>query len=123
MPQPAVSDELRQTCRNRLLASLSDLSSQTTVVKTGTFANPGNFGSFSNFLDEKSTRSIGVATDGKFWISKVLKTIDQLEANTKHVTLHTKPSSGARELYAKARETLTRLLEVRIKDSTIPCTK
>lgn len=70
-------------------------------------------------LDEKSTRATGVATDGESWISKILKTIDQLEGDTKHVALHKKPSLEARELRMRARETLSRLREVRIEDSTI----
>ncbi|KAF8626266.1 hypothetical protein AX15_004941 [Amanita polypyramis BW_CC] len=100
-PQPALPDELCQTCRNRLLASLGDLSSQTVVIKTG----------------ERSARATGVASDGQFWISKVLKTIGQLEADAKHVTLRAKPSSVARGLHAKAGEALSRLGEAEWRDT------
>lgn len=35
LPNPAFSDELRKSCRNRLLACLSDLGNQTTPIKQG----------------------------------------------------------------------------------------
>ncbi|KAK2460593.1 hypothetical protein APHAL10511_007063 [Amanita phalloides] len=101
IPQPAVSEELSRTCRNRLLTCLGDLGSQTVVVK----------------MDDKSARATGVTTDGEFWISKVLKTIDLLQADTKHATLRAMPSSEARGLHSKARETLSHLREVKLRET------
>lgn len=65
-----------------------------------------------NFVGEKAVKVAGVASDGELWMSKVLKTIDKLEADTKHVTLRVQPSPEARELQVKAREILLRLREV-----------
>lgn len=71
-PNPPFSDELRRSCRTRLLSSLSDLTTQVVTLK----------------IDGKTTKATGVASDGEPWLSKVLTTIQQLEA-TKYVNLLT----------------------------------
>jgi DNA polymerase phi len=70
-PKPALSDDLRQRARTALLTCLADLSSLTALVTIG----------------DKATKVCAVASDGQFWISKVLNSIDRLEKDTKHVTL------------------------------------
>ncbi|KAG6885139.1 hypothetical protein C0993_005605 [Termitomyces sp. T159_Od127] len=54
MPNPVFSDELRKSCRTRLLACISDLNTQTSVVK----------------LSEKTSKMSAVASDGEFQGSK-----------------------------------------------------
>ncbi|KAG6919948.1 hypothetical protein DXG01_013297 [Tephrocybe rancida] len=71
IPNPIFSDDLRQSCRNRLLTCIGDLNTQTSVVKSG----------------DKSSKVSAVASDGDFWVSKVLRTIQTLEEDSKHVTL------------------------------------
>ncbi|KAL5529108.1 hypothetical protein ACEPAG_5082 [Sanghuangporus baumii] len=72
IPEPSFSDEVRAACRNKLLACLGDLTSVTGTVDTS---------------DDKGVKVPGVAFDGEFWTSKVLKTIIELEKDSKHVEL------------------------------------
>ncbi|KJA27489.1 hypothetical protein HYPSUDRAFT_35394 [Hypholoma sublateritium FD-334 SS-4] len=90
---PAFSDELRRSCRNKLLTCLSDLGSQTTTVKQ----------------NDKSTKIPAVGSDGEFWISKVLLTIEQLEAEKKSFTLFTEVDEEDAAIYANARDTIAKL--------------
>ncbi|OCH90301.1 hypothetical protein OBBRIDRAFT_887807 [Obba rivulosa] len=93
VPTPAFSDELRKSCRERLLSCLADLTGQTTVLKG----------------DSKTLKSSAVAADGEFWISKVLATIEQLEKDTKHVTPLNEADEEEQELRPKARQLIERL--------------
>ncbi|CAA7265434.1 unnamed protein product [Cyclocybe aegerita] len=70
IPSPVFSDEHRRNCRNWLLLCLGELSAQTTVLKQ----------------DDKTAKATAVATDGEFWIAKVVSTIQQLEDDQKHVS-------------------------------------
>ena len=54
-----------------------------------------------------------VASDGAFWVSKVLSTIDQLSQDTKHVSLLCDLDDEDKALRAKARELAERLSKVR----------
>ncbi|KAH0584348.1 hypothetical protein H2248_009888 [Termitomyces sp. 'cryptogamus'] len=71
IPNPVFSDEHRQSCRTRLLTCIGDLNTQTSVVKSG----------------DKTSKMSAAASDGEFWVSKVLKTIQTLMADSKHVSL------------------------------------
>ncbi|PFH52419.1 hypothetical protein AMATHDRAFT_139897 [Amanita thiersii Skay4041] len=93
--QPPLKEELRQQCCTRLLIILGDLNSQTSIVKT----------------DNISVKATAVASDGEFWMAKVLRTIKQLEEDTKHIAFCAKISPQVEELYSGARETLSRLRE------------
>ncbi|KAI6032543.1 DNA polymerase phi-domain-containing protein [Pisolithus marmoratus] len=70
LPSPPFTEQFQAHCRTRLLSSLADLTSQTTVVKKG----------------DKTHKGTAVATDGEFWISKVLTTLARLDKDTKHVS-------------------------------------
>ncbi|KAF9533445.1 DNA polymerase phi-domain-containing protein [Crepidotus variabilis] len=70
-PRPVFSDDLRQSCRDKLLVCLADLSHQVVNVGEG----------------DSAQKIPAVASDGEFWISKVLSVIQQLEADDKHVAL------------------------------------
>ncbi|KAL5533021.1 POL5 [Sanghuangporus sanghuang] len=72
IPEPSFSDEVRAACRNKLLACLGDLTSVTGTVDTS---------------EDKGVKVPGVASDGEFWTSEVLKTIIELEKDSKHVEL------------------------------------
>lgn len=62
--------------------------------------------------DDKSAKVAAVASDGEFWISKVLSTIEQLENDSKHVSLLTELDEEETALHDKARETITELRKV-----------
>lgn len=69
LPSPPFTEEFQAHCCTRLLSCLADLTSQTTVVKKG----------------DKTYKETAVASDGEFWISKVLSTLARLDKDTKHV--------------------------------------
>ncbi|KAI6162530.1 DNA polymerase phi-domain-containing protein [Pisolithus thermaeus] len=69
LPSPPFTEEFQAHCRTRLLSSLADLTSQTTVMKKGDITH----------------KETAVASDGEFWISKVLSTLARLDKDTKHV--------------------------------------
>lgn len=96
IPKPAFSEEHRQQCRSKLLTSLSNLNAQTTVVKSG----------------EKATKASAVASDGKFWVAKVLETIQQLENDSKHVSSLAEADEGEQQLRVRAREVVETLRAV-----------
>ncbi|KAI1788483.1 DNA polymerase phi-domain-containing protein [Ganoderma leucocontextum] len=93
VPSPAFSEELRRNCRERLLACLADLTVQTTLIKE----------------DTKSSKVAAVASDGRFWVSRVLSTIEQLEKDTKHVKPLSEPDEEEVEQRQKLHEILARL--------------
>ncbi|KAI6006406.1 DNA polymerase phi-domain-containing protein [Pisolithus marmoratus] len=70
LPSPPFTEQFQAHCRTRLFSSLADLTSQTTVVKK----------------DDKTHKETAIATDGEFWISKVLTTLARLDKDTKHVS-------------------------------------
>lgn len=69
LPEPSFTRELQKTCRSKLLACVADL----TTIPSG-----------SDTENSKSSKATGIATDGETWLSKVLKTITELEKDTKH---------------------------------------
>ncbi|KAM5542581.1 hypothetical protein V8D89_003542 [Ganoderma adspersum] len=96
VPSPAFSEELRGNCRERLLACLADLTAQTTLIKE----------------DTKSCKVAAVASDGRFWVSRVLSTIEELEKDTKHIKPLSEVDEEEAEQRQKAREILARLKDV-----------
>lgn len=96
IPSPPFSDDLRQSCRTRLLGCLGDLNGQTTVVKSG----------------DKSSKVSAVASDGEFWVSKVLSTIRNLEKDSKHLSLLSDADEDDIALRNKALEIAARLKSV-----------
>lgn len=62
--------------------------------------------------DGKSVKVAAVASDGQFWISRVLSTIETLEQDTKHIFLLIEVGEPERELRRSARKLLQRLREV-----------
>ena len=71
VPSPPYSDQLRRQCRERLLGCLADLTQLSIVTKT----------------TEKVQRITGIASDGQFWLSRVVEIIRKLEKDSKHVAL------------------------------------
>ncbi|KAI0831759.1 DNA polymerase phi-domain-containing protein [Trametes gibbosa] len=96
VPTPAFSEELRKNCRDRLLGCLAELTVQTTLVKD----------------DSKTAKVAAVASDGKFWVSRVLSTVEALEKDTKHVRPLSEEDKEDAELRQKARQILARLHDV-----------
>ncbi|OBZ75369.1 DNA polymerase V, partial [Grifola frondosa] len=95
-PTPAFSEELRKNCRERLLGCLAELTAQSTLVKE----------------DNKTSKTSAVASDGQFWVSKVLHTVELLEKDTKHVRLLADVDEEEQELRTKARQLAERLRNV-----------
>ncbi|KAF8652685.1 hypothetical protein AX16_004190 [Volvariella volvacea WC 439] len=95
-PKPIFSDDLRLGCRTRLLTCIGDLTTQTTTVKNG----------------DKVLKATGVASDGEPWVSKVLTSISQLEADEKHVSLLVEHDEEEVQLHAKASSLAFRLSKV-----------
>ncbi|KAI0691182.1 DNA polymerase phi-domain-containing protein [Cytidiella melzeri] len=96
VPAPVFSDELRKLCKERLLSSLAELTSHATVVK----------------IDDKTSKVVGVASDGEFWVSKVLTSIERLEKDTKHVSLLAEVDGDEHALFSQARELIGRLQHI-----------
>ncbi|KAJ3538218.1 hypothetical protein NM688_g6552 [Phlebia brevispora] len=90
IPNPILSDELRKACRTRLLNCLADLTTQTTLA----------------------SKIAAVASDGEFWVSKVLTTVDELNQDTKHVKLLSEADEEDKALRQKARELAERLNKI-----------
>lgn len=63
--------------------------------------------------DDKTAKIAASASDGQFWISRVLTTIEELEKDTKHVTALSEIDEEELVLQQKARELIERLHEVR----------
>jgi nitrogen fixation protein FixH len=56
-----------------------------------------------------------VASDGEFWIAKVISTISQLEEDKKHVALLENAEEEEHALRVKAKETVESLRKVRLR--------
>ena len=56
-----------------------------------------------------------VASDGDFWIAKVISTISQLEEDKKHVTLLENVEEDEQVLRVNAKETVESLRKVRFR--------
>jgi DNA polymerase phi len=94
IPEPTLSDAFHATCRARLLSCLADLTSQTKITSS-----------------DKSPHSIGRASNGELWISKVLSTISALEKDKKHVHLLEGMDEVESALRTKARSVLHSLAQ------------
>ncbi|KAJ7905348.1 hypothetical protein B0H14DRAFT_2659931 [Mycena olivaceomarginata] len=94
IPSPPFSDSLREQCRSRLLSCLADLNNQTRTLK----------------LDEDRTiKCPGIASDGEFWISKVIGSIEGLKEDTKRVALLAESDETDIALHQKVTETVQKL--------------
>ncbi|KAL1748073.1 DNA polymerase phi-domain-containing protein [Schizophyllum fasciatum] len=101
-PSAPFSDALRRSCRERLLACIADLTSQTITVKTE---------------DGKANKLSGTTTDGDFWVSRILSNIDTLEQDAKHVTPLADIDAEEQQLRTKAKETIAKLRKVEDNDA------
>ncbi|KAH9926111.1 DNA polymerase phi-domain-containing protein [Fomitopsis serialis] len=97
VPVPQFSDDLRKLCRDRLLSCLADLTGQATVVEKE---------------DKSVVKMPAAASDGRFWVDRVLSTIEQLEKDTKHVAILTEVDEEDQVLRVKARQLAARLQAV-----------
>ncbi|KIO06410.1 hypothetical protein M404DRAFT_24641 [Pisolithus tinctorius Marx 270] len=96
LPSPPFTEGFQAHCRTRLLSSLADLTSQTTIVKKG----------------DKTHKEAAVATDGEFWISKVLTTLVRLDKDTKHVSPLAPVDEETQELLDRVKKTHEKLGKV-----------
>ncbi|KAK0210612.1 DNA polymerase phi-domain-containing protein [Desarmillaria ectypa] len=87
--KPPLSDALRLYSRNRLLSCLSDLTSQTVTI--------------TNEDGTKTLKSSAMASDGDYWIHKVVITIEGLEKE-KNVSCFLERDEEVQALRAKAKE-------------------
>ncbi|KAL0947063.1 hypothetical protein HGRIS_013204 [Hohenbuehelia grisea] len=90
---PDLSDDLRATCRARLLGCLADLTAQTSVIKG----------------ENKTSKVAAVASDGQSWVARTLKTIADSETNTKRFTLIRDIQEPYSELWSSAKDTLAKV--------------
>lgn len=60
------------------------------------------------------TKINAVASDGEFWVAKVLSTIESLEGDQKHVKAIADVDEEEAALFTKARQTIVKLRKVRI---------
>ncbi|THG98713.1 hypothetical protein EW026_g3515 [Hermanssonia centrifuga] len=96
IPAPIFSDELRKLCRSKLLSCLAELTGQTTVITTG----------------DKTVKVAAVASDGQFWVSKVLSSIGRLEKDEKHVSPLSEAEEGDKAIRGEARALIERLNKI-----------
>ncbi|KAJ7083833.1 DNA polymerase phi-domain-containing protein [Mycena crocata] len=94
IPSPQLSDSLRQQCRSRLLGCLADLSSQSRPLK---------------LAQDQTIKCPAIASDGEFWVSKVITTVEQLNADTKRVALLVDSDENEIILRTKVRDTVQKL--------------
>ncbi|KAG6331293.1 hypothetical protein ID866_7798 [Astraeus odoratus] len=93
LPSPPPAEDLQEHCRTRLLGSLADLTSQITIVKKG----------------DETYKETAVASDGEFWISKILTTLASLDKDAKHVSLLFPMSEEQRNLMSKVQKAFEKL--------------
>ena len=62
--------------------------------------------------DKSVVKVPGAASDGRFWVDRVLSTIELLEKDTKHATILTEVDEEDRALRSKARQLAARLQTV-----------
>ncbi|KAI0031491.1 DNA polymerase phi-domain-containing protein [Vararia minispora EC-137] len=101
IPSPPFPDGVRRQCWERLLSCLAELTQQSAAIR----------------LDDGKTYKIpGIATDGQLWISRVTRTIEQLEKDSKHVKLVLELGKDNVSLLQKARNTLSGLRQMAGED-------
>jgi hypothetical protein len=103
IPSPPFSDELRESCRNRLLGCLADLGSGLSFLcpYSTTWLVSGN-----------TTKSSDDTLDGETWISTVLQTIESFSGDTGHLLTLFEPNEQLRSLYSDARSVTDQLKKV-----------
>lgn len=74
---------------------------------------------WSQLLGDKSVKTHAVASDGDFWIAKVISTISQLEEDKKHVALLEDVEEEEQSLRMKAKETVESLRKVKFRKKII----
>jgi hypothetical protein len=62
--------------------------------------------------EDKTVKASAVASDGEFWVAKVLKTIKTLEADTKHISILIEVDEEDQSLRQKAQELVVKLKNV-----------
>lgn len=55
-------------------------------------------------LDDKISKIPGVASDGAFWISRILDFITRMKSDTKHLTSLTEENEETKQAYEKVLE-------------------
>ncbi|KAF8212387.1 DNA polymerase phi-domain-containing protein [Mycena galopus ATCC 62051] len=95
IPSPPFSDVLRQQCRSRLLSCLADLNNQTRSLKLAD--------------EDRTIKCPGIGSDGEFWVSKVIGSIEVLKQDTKRVALLAESDAADLALHAKVTETVEKL--------------
>lgn len=68
--------------------------------------------SLPSFLGDKSAKVSAVASDGRFWISRVLSSMGSMEADPKHVTILADIDDESKALRLGARKLAERLSKV-----------
>ncbi|KAF7322861.1 hypothetical protein HMN09_00065500 [Mycena chlorophos] len=97
MPMPPFSDSLRQQCRERLLACLADLNSRLHAIKQD---------------EDRNTKYPGVASSGDFWVSRVVRTVDTLKEDTKHLVLLSEIDEDDAAIYSTVKAAVEKLRSV-----------
>ncbi len=113
VPIPPFSDSLRQQCRSRLLGCLAELNNQTRSLKLGAFfarclSNPIQ----CSTEEDRAIKCPGIASDGEFWVSKVVDTIERLKEDTKRVALLADSDETDLALHKKVKDTVEQLRRV-----------
>ena len=95
------------------------------VIKQGTVARLLHAVAHAElfFPEDKSTKVTGVASDGEFWIAKVLSAVETLEADKKHVKLLAEEDEDDEtvQVRIKARETISKLRKVAFALKLMSC--
>ncbi|KAJ7694223.1 DNA polymerase phi-domain-containing protein [Mycena rosella] len=94
IPSPPFSDSLRQQCRSRLLGCLADLNGQTRTLK---------------LAEDRTIKCPGIASDGEFWVSKVVTSVERLQEDSKRVALLAESDENDSALHAKVKDTVQKL--------------
>ncbi|KAH7889259.1 DNA polymerase phi-domain-containing protein [Phlebopus sp. FC_14] len=93
LPSPSFAESTRHYCRTRLLGCLADMNTQLTTVKQG----------------EQTHRETAVASNGEFWITKVLGTLAQLDKDSKHVSPIEPIEEEQQDLISKVQKLISHL--------------
>ncbi|KAJ7470617.1 DNA polymerase phi-domain-containing protein [Mycena latifolia] len=97
IPSPPFSDSLRQQCRSRLLGCLADLNVQTRNLK---------------LVEDRTIKCPAIASDGEFWVSKVVTSLELLQEDPKRVALLAESDENDKVLHTKVKDIVQKLREV-----------
>lgn len=95
--KPPLSDSLVAACRSKFFSSVIEATVQTRVIKGD---------------DDRSRKLHGSDSAGTLWLERCLQTIDQLEADSKHVSPAIEVDDEIREARKMAKATLTLIKKV-----------